>query len=73
METVYQKILPMYNASRKDCRLIFVHPPERSCGCNQYDNEEMVQCPKCQHWSHAICIGWTQVQHWDGTNCGNCV
>ncbi len=73
METLESKITKFVHAKREDCRIIFVHPPERSCFCEQYDTSDMIQCPVCNHWIHKDCTEMTSSsQVWDGSNCGNC-
>ncbi len=55
METLEHKIKKFRYAKPENCRFIFIHPPEKSCGCGEYDNEVMVQCPECDHWIHNRC------------------
>ncbi len=73
MDTIERKITKFAKAKREDCRIIFVHPPERSCFCQNYDTSRMIQCPRCKHWIHDDCAGVTSSnQDWDGSDCGIC-
>ena len=73
-DTVTGKVVRFAQVKRTDCKVLFILPPEKSCHCGAYDDEEMVDCPNCYHWSHPECVEIDdQDDTWDGTGCGHCV
>ena len=70
-ETLHQKIEKFDTATHQDIRFIFVHPPEASCFCEQYDDFNMIQCPNCNTWVHRECvyISDDDESEYDGANC----
>ena len=76
MDTLKGSVVKFSHAQPEDCRVIFVHAPEKSCvspDCDDYDSLYMVQCPRCDHWIHNSCAGLRQsALVWDGRGCPEC-
>ena len=74
LETLQRKILK-YKPKAKECSIIFINPPEKSCFCGEYDDWFMVQCNKCFHWLHKECVNLQPDDDesvWDYTTCPIC-
>lgn len=76
MDTLKGSVVKFSKAQPEDCRVVFVHAPEKSCvfqDCDDYDSVYMVQCPLCEHWIHNSCANLPQLAtEWDGRGCPEC-
>ena len=73
VETLSEKMVKYTNAKAEDCRIIFINPPEKSCFCKQYDDLDMLECSKCNHWLHKRCINVpNRANTWDDSTCPIC-
>ena len=51
-----QKYVRLTKPQAADVRVLFIQPPTKCVGCEDFNTWQSIQCPQCKYWLHPKCV-----------------